>query len=136
MGDGKFAPNETVTAAQAALMLSRALGYFQNNAEFGNDWALAAIRRATRFCLPFGKFYFSGVFGGGLVILSKWPIEESSFYRYPLNGRPTAFFRGDWFVGKGVASAKIRFGRRPRDVIEVFNTHVSQLRSRSQLAMR
>jgi sphingomyelin phosphodiesterase 2 len=59
------------------------------------------------------------------VILSKWPIEESSMFRYPLNGRPTAFFRGDWFVGKGVACAKIRFGSGAKDVVEVFTTHVS-----------
>ncbi|EOO02464.1 putative inositol phosphosphingolipids phospholipase c protein [Phaeoacremonium minimum UCRPA7] len=82
-----------------------------------------AIRRQTRLILPYGKFYFSGAFGGGLAILSRWPIEESTMFRYPLNGRPTAFFRGDWFVGKGVACAKIRFGPGPKHVIEVFNTH-------------
>ncbi|OTA69169.1 endonuclease/Exonuclease/phosphatase [Hypoxylon sp. EC38] len=82
-----------------------------------------SIRRETRFVLPFGKFYHSGVFGGGLAILSRWPIEESTMYRYPLNGRPTAFFRGDWFVGKGVACARIRFGPGDRDIVEVFNTH-------------
>jgi len=37
-----------------------------------------SIRRETRFALPFGKFYYSGSFGSGLVILSRWPIEESS----------------------------------------------------------
>jgi len=84
-----------------------------------------SIRTATKLILPFGKFYHSGIFGGGLAILSKWPIEESSMLRYPLNGRPTAFFRGDWFVGKGVASARIRFGPGLRDVVEVFTTHVS-----------
>lgn len=84
-----------------------------------------AIREKTRHILPYGKFYHSGIFGGGLVILSKWPIEESSMFRYPLNGRPTAFYRGDWFVGKGVACAKIRFGAGPKDVVEVFTTHVS-----------
>jgi sphingomyelin phosphodiesterase 2 len=83
-----------------------------------------SIRKATKHILPFGKFYHSGIFGGGLAILSKWPIEESSMWRYPLNGRPTAFFRGDWFVGKGVASARIRFGAGLRDVVEVFTTHV------------
>ncbi|RKU42721.1 phospholipase C type enzyme [Coniochaeta pulveracea] len=67
-----------------------------------------SIRSQTSSILPYGKFYHSGVFGGGLAILSKWPIEESSMIRYPLNGRPTAFFRGDFFVGKGVAAAKIR----------------------------
>lgn len=83
-----------------------------------------AIRELTKDVLPYGKFYYSGIFGGGLVILSKWPIEESSMYRYPLNGRPAAFFRGDWYVGKGVACARIRIGPGLKDVVEVFNTHL------------
>ncbi|KAJ9155884.1 DNase I-like protein [Coniochaeta hoffmannii] len=82
-----------------------------------------AIRRLTAHILPHGKFFHSGVFGAGLAVLSRWPIEETSMLRYPLNGRPTAFFRGDWFVGKGVAAARIRFGPRRGDVVEVFNTH-------------
>lgn len=90
-----------------------------------------AIRAKTKPILPYGKFYHSGIFGGGLVILSKWPIEESSMFRYPLNGRPTAFYRGDWFVGKGVACAKIRFGAGAKDVVEVFTTHVSLTLSQS-----
>lgn len=83
-----------------------------------------SIRRQTIHILPYGKYYYSGVFGGGLAILSKWPIEESSMVGYPLNGRPTAFFRGDWFVGKGVACARIRFGPCPEDITEVFCTHL------------
>ncbi|OJD18991.1 hypothetical protein AJ78_01019 [Emergomyces pasteurianus Ep9510] len=82
------------------------------------------IRRETQEILPYGKFYFSGIFGGGLAILSKWPIEESTMYAYPLNGRPTAFFRGDWFVGKGVACARIRIGPGPTDIADVFCTHL------------
>ena len=80
------------------------------------------IRNVTRHVLPYGKFYNSGVFGGGLAILSRWPLEEASMYQYPLNGRPTAFFRGDWYVGKGVAQAKIRLP--DGQLIEVFNTHL------------
>ncbi|KAL1966329.1 hypothetical protein VTN77DRAFT_4682 [Rasamsonia byssochlamydoides] len=83
-----------------------------------------SIRQQTKHILPYGKFYYSGVFGGGLAILSKWPIEESSMFQYPLNGRPTAFFRGDWYVGKGVACARIRLGPRTEDVAEVFCTHL------------
>lgn len=45
-------------------------------------------------------------------------------HRYPLNGRPTAFFRGDWFVGKGVACAALRIGPAETDVLEVLNTHL------------
>ena len=81
-----------------------------------------SIRQQTRHVLPHGKFYHSGVFGGGLVILSRWPIDESSMFRYPLNGRPTAFFRGDWYVGKGVACARVRMP--DGQSIEVFNTHL------------
>ena len=83
-----------------------------------------SIRRQTMHILPYGKYYYSGIFGGGLAILAKWPIEESSMIRYPLNGRPTAFFRGDWFVGKGVACARIRLGPCLKDVVEVFCTHL------------
>ncbi|KAK5119522.1 hypothetical protein LTR85_007622 [Meristemomyces frigidus] len=83
-----------------------------------------AIRELTKHILPYGKFYWSGIFGGGLAILSKWPIEESTMYRYPLNGRPAAFFRGDWYVGKGVACARIRLGPGRKDVVEVFCTHL------------
>lgn len=86
-----------------------------------------AIRDKTRHILPYGKFYHSGIFGGGLVILSRWPIEESNMVRYPLNGRPAAFYRGDWFVGKGVACARIRMGPSQRDIAEVFCTHVCSL---------
>lgn len=84
-----------------------------------------SIREETKHILPYGKFYHGGCFGAGLVILSKWPIEDSSMIGYPLNGRPTAFFRGDWYVGKGIACARIRMGPGKKDVIEVFTTHVS-----------
>ncbi|KAK6382825.1 phospholipase C type enzyme [Exophiala oligosperma] len=80
------------------------------------------IRNRTRSILPHAKYYHSGIFGGGLAIFSRWPIRDSSMFRYPLNGRPTAFFRGDWFVGKGVACAQIQLP--DRQLIEVFNTHL------------
>lgn len=67
-----------------------------------------AIRAATASVLPHGKFYYNGAFGAGLAILSRWPIDESAMVGYSLNGRPTAFHRGDWFVGKGIACATVR----------------------------
>ena len=83
-----------------------------------------SIRHQTRAVLPYAKYYYSGIFGGGLAVLSKWPIEESTMFRYPLNGRPTAFWRGDWYVGKGVACARIRIGQQAKDIVEVFCTHL------------
>ena len=100
----------------------------------------ASIRSQTSTILPYGKFYYSGCFGGGLAILSAFPIEESSMFKYPLNGRPSAIHRGDWYVGKGVACARIRLptafsntvtvekandGRKRKgEIVEVFNTHL------------
>lgn len=85
-----------------------------------------AVRRAVRRRLPHAKFYHAGPWGAGLAILSRWPIQESSMVRYPLNGRPTAFWRGDWYVGKGVACATLRVGPDPHHLVHVFNTHVSR----------
>lgn len=82
------------------------------------------IHTRTKHILPHSKFFHSGIFGSGLVILSKWPIVETRMYRYPLNGRPAAFFRGDWYVGKGVACASLRIGPGHNDIAEVFCTHV------------
>lgn len=80
------------------------------------------LRGITSSVLPYGKFYHSGVLGGGLVVLSRYPIVGSTMYPYTLNGRPTAFWRGDWYVGKGVANAVIDLGNGR--IVEVFNTHL------------
>ncbi|KAI1212715.1 Endonuclease/exonuclease/phosphatase [Annulohypoxylon truncatum] len=82
------------------------------------------IQQETRSILPYSKQYFAGPLGTGLVLLSRWPIEETSMTRYPLNGSPTALFHGDWYAGKGVAYARIRYGKEPDNVIDIFNTHL------------
>ena len=53
-----YGGNDTVTAGQAALMLMKALGYFQYQSDFGSDWLLATTQVATRINL------FSGVEAG------------------------------------------------------------------------
>ncbi|KAI0885971.1 Endonuclease/exonuclease/phosphatase [Annulohypoxylon maeteangense] len=82
------------------------------------------IQQETRSILPYSKQYFAGPLGTGLALLSRWPIEEISITRYPLNGSPTALFHGDWYAGKGVAYAKVRYGKEPDNIIDVFNTHL------------
>ncbi|KAK9360893.1 Endonuclease/exonuclease/phosphatase [Lipomyces starkeyi] len=81
------------------------------------------LRHRTHKQYPYAKYFYSGILAGsGLVILSRFPIESVSMTPYTINGRPSAFFRGDWYVGKGIASAIIR---HPSGIaIEVFNTHM------------
>ncbi|PHH75135.1 hypothetical protein CDD82_4563 [Ophiocordyceps australis] len=87
------------------------------------DSDFEAIRQATQPRLPHGKLFRAGVWGAGLAILSRWPLEETEMHQYRLNGRPTAFWRGDWYVGKGVAWATLRLGPRASQVMHVLNTH-------------
>ena len=47
IGNGMYGGNQKVTAAQASLMLMKALGYFQNQEDFGTDWQVATIRQAS-----------------------------------------------------------------------------------------
>ena len=74
-GNGIFDPDATVTSAEAALMLSRALGYFKNNAEFGNDWALAAMKRATQI----------GIIGGDMVLQANAGLDRDDVAQMTFN---------------------------------------------------
>ena len=47
IGNGQFGGDQKVTAAQASLMIMKALGYFQNQEDFGSDWQVATIRQAS-----------------------------------------------------------------------------------------
>ena len=47
IGDGLYGGENQVTAAQAALMILKALGYFQYEADFDGDWQVATIRQAS-----------------------------------------------------------------------------------------
>jgi len=80
------------------------------------------IQRKVRDSLPYSHFYFAGFLGSGLAIFSRWPIFGTSMFQFSLNGRPAAVWRGDWYGGKGVATALIR--HHTGEFIEVFNTHV------------
>ena len=47
VGSNMYGGSNNVTAAQAALMIMKALGYFQYQADFENDWQIATIRQAS-----------------------------------------------------------------------------------------
>ena len=46
-----YGGSDTVTTSQAALMLMKALGYFQYQSDFGSDWQFATIKQATKIDL-------------------------------------------------------------------------------------
>ena len=46
-----YGGSDTVTTSQAALMLMKALGYFQYSSDFGSDWQFSTIKQANKIDL-------------------------------------------------------------------------------------
>ena len=47
----EYGSNYSVTATQAALMILKALGYFQYSSDFGTDWQVTTVRQASQIKL-------------------------------------------------------------------------------------
>lgn len=86
------------------------------------DWDYICLQTSNAF--PHRRIFYSGIITGpGLAVLSKYPITSTFLYRFPINGRPSAFFRGDWYVGKSVAVTILKVGDCSKPVA-LMNTHM------------
>lgn len=79
------------------------------------------IGEAAKAGLRHGHHYLSGLFGSGLVIISRYPILQTDFWPYVAAGNAIAINHGDFFAGKGIAWARID---SPIGSVDVFNTHL------------
>lgn len=87
------------------------------------DWL--ELDRRCQDAYPFRRRFRSGVIAGpGLCVLLKLPIVSTFLYRFPINGRPSAFFRGDWYVGKGIGVTIIDPGWPTSPKLAVLNSHM------------
>ncbi|CCE62129.1 hypothetical protein TPHA_0B04600 [Tetrapisispora phaffii CBS 4417] len=74
---------------------------------------------------PYNRIFYSGILTGpGLAILSKIPIESTFLYRFPINGRPSAFLRGDWYVGKSIAITLLKPVVEGSTPLAIMNSHM------------
>ncbi|MCG8448669.1 MAG: endonuclease/exonuclease/phosphatase family protein, partial [Pirellulales bacterium] len=70
--------------------------------------------------------------GGGLLLLSRWPIEETHAVTYSSASRfMTSGFKADGFAAKGALHARLRLGSDVDACLDCFLTH---LESRSKKA--
>lgn len=87
------------------------------------DWIYLDESVANIF--PYRRIFKSGILTGpGLAILSKIPIDETFLYRFPINGRASAFFRGDWLVGKSIAVTCLKPHEEGALPIAILNSHM------------
>ncbi len=89
--------------------------------EAWNAAARARIAQAAHLGgLAYTHYYQSGIAGSGLMLLSRFPIVETAFYRFPLGGRREQFWETDYFAGKGIGFARVL---TPLGLMDVYNTH-------------
>jgi sphingomyelin phosphodiesterase 2 len=65
------------------------------------------VAAAVASVLPHSTVFYSGAFGSGLSLFSRFPIEQAQMHPFALAGDPIDVLGGDWFVGKGVAAATV-----------------------------
>lgn len=70
--------------------------------------------------------YPAGFLGNGLVILSKYPIEEFYFHRFKANNPWWKVWEGDWWAGKGIGLARIKISEN--NYIDFYNVHAQAYR--------
>ena len=68
--DTQFGGTDNVTTAQAALMIMKALGYFQEAGDFGGDWVVSTVRQGAQIRL------FDGVTNGANEALTRNDVAQ------------------------------------------------------------
>ena len=65
-----YGANDSVTAAQAGLMMMKALGYFKYQNDFENDWQLATVKQASKIDL------YEGIDAGATAALTRNDVAQ------------------------------------------------------------
>ncbi|MBM6679015.1 S-layer homology domain-containing protein, partial [Pseudoflavonifractor capillosus] len=87
-----YGGSDTVTTAQAALMLMKALGYFQYASDFGSDWQLATTRQGNAIDL------FNGVDSGVTQAMTRNDVAQLVLNTLK-SGTVEASTDGSWTIG-------------------------------------
>ena len=87
-----YGGSDTVTTAQAALMLMKALGYFQYASDFGGDWQLATTRQGNNIDL------FVGVDSGVTQAMTRNDVAQLVLNTLK-SGTVQASTDGSWTIG-------------------------------------
>jgi sphingomyelin phosphodiesterase 2 len=79
------------------------------------------VEAARQAGLIYSHYFHSGLMGSGLLTFSRYPIVETGFLRFKLNGRPQDIVRVDYYAGKGVGRVRVR---TPGGPLDVYNVHL------------
>ena len=97
-----YGGSDTVTTAQAALMLMKALGYFQYASDFGSDWQLATTRQGNAIDL------FVGVDSGVTQAMTRNDVAQLVLNTLEA-GTVEASTDGSWSIGDIVINNNVTY---------------------------
>ena len=100
--DTIYGGSDTVTTAQAALMLMKALGYFQYASDFGGDWQLATTRQGNDIDL------FVGVDSGVEQAMTRNDVAQLVLNTLR-SGTVEASTDGSWTIGDVTINNNVRY---------------------------
>ena len=100
--DTIYGGSDTVTTAQAALMLMKALGYFQYASDFGGDWQLATTRQGNAIDL------FNGVDSGVTQAMTRNDVAQLVLNTLR-SGTVEASTDGSWSIGDVTINNNVQY---------------------------
>ena len=100
--DTIYGGSDTVTTAQAALMLMKALGYFQYSSDFGGDWQLATTRQGNAIDL------FNGVDSGVTQAMTRNDVAQLVLNTLRA-GTVEASTDGSWSIGDVTINNNVQY---------------------------
>ena len=100
--DTIYGGSDTVTTAQAALMLMKALGYFQYASDFGGDWQLATTRQGNAIDL------FVGVDSGVEQAMTRNDVAQLVLNTLK-SGTVEASTDGSWTIGDVTINNNVKY---------------------------
>ena len=100
--DTIYGGSDTVTTAQAALMLMKALGYFQYASDFGSDWQLATTRQGNAIDL------FNGVDSGVTQAMTRNDVAQLVLNTLR-SGTVQASTDGSWTIGDVTINNNVQY---------------------------
>jgi sphingomyelin phosphodiesterase 2 len=88
---------------------------------WSHDADFVRIKESILKNFKFSHYFHSGLVGSGCCIFSKHSIENVFYHNFSLNGYMHKFHHGDWFAGKLVGLAQVRYHSV---LINVYTTHL------------
>ncbi|VVC24585.1 Hypothetical protein CINCED_3A018926 [Cinara cedri] len=79
------------------------------------------LRQSCEQIFKYIHYFYSGMLGSGMCIMSRYPIIDIHYHPFRLNGYLHMLYHGDWFGGKGIGLCRINVDGF---IVDVYTTHL------------